>query len=488
MGYNEFDELGDKIQSIIDSAVNEKNYQKLSQSINQALNKAIDNGSDALRDALNNTVGSGKYTNYRSGSSYDYRENRSWDFQKDGKKKRSTGEDHGTGYQGYADAKGNDSRNGNFQRNGTGRQDTNHQNSDLALYLPTNGIKVGGILKTVFGGILTGVFGIATMVVGGIGAGFSSSVMLGISAVLAAFTVGGGILLGQGCSSLTSLSRRNKYIKALGTHTYCNFQQLAQAVGKSVKFVKKDIKRMISKGWFLQGHVDKQETCLITSNETYDQYVSTQKRLEERDHQQDEERARQEAALRQQAEEKERQKFNQHEQADARACVEAERDAAERIRLSPEVRQVLDKGNDFLDKIHRSNDAIPGEEISRKISRMELIIAKIFERAKAHPEIIPDLNRLMDYYLPMTVKLLNAYEEMDSQPVQGENITSSKKEIEETIDTLNVAFEKLLDSIFEDTAMDVSSDISVLNTVLAQEGLTEDELTRMRKEAEKNRL
>ena len=71
-----------------------------------------------------------------------------------------------------------------------------------------------------------------------------------------------------------------------------------------MKFVKKDIKRMISKGWFLQGHVDKQETCLITSNETYDQYVSTQKRLEERNHQQDEERARQEAALRQQAEEK----------------------------------------------------------------------------------------------------------------------------------------------------------------------------------------
>ena len=69
--------------------------------------------------------------------------------------------DHGTGYQGYAGAKGNDLRNGNFQRNGTGRQDTNHQNSDLALYLPTNGIKVGGILKTVFGGILTGTFGIA---------------------------------------------------------------------------------------------------------------------------------------------------------------------------------------------------------------------------------------------------------------------------------------------------------------------------------------
>lgn len=489
MGYNEFDELGDKIQDIIDSAINEKNYQKLSQSINQALNKAIDNGSDALRDALNNTVGGGKYTNYRSGSSYDYRKNRSWDFQKDGngKKNWSAGDGQSAGYQGYAGAKGMNSGNVNSQNYGSGRQDAAGQNTNLALYSPTNGIKVKGILKTVFGGILTGTFGIATMVVGGIGAGFGISGMIGLSAVLAAFTAASGVLLGQGCTSLTSLSRRNKYIKALGDHTYCNFQQLAQAVGKPVKFVKKDIKRMISKGWFLQGHVDKQETCLITSNETYDQYVSTQKQLEEREQQQAEERVRQDAVLRQQAEERERPESRQREQADARARMEAEREASERAKLSPEVQQVLDKGNDFLYKIRRSNDAIPGEEISRKISRMELIVAKIFERAKAHPEVIPDLNRLMDYYLPMTVKLLNAYEEMDSQPVQGENITSSKKEIEETIDTLNVAFEKLLDSIFEDTAIDVSSDISVLNTVLAQEGLTEDELTRMRRETEKNR-
>ena len=119
-------------------------------------------------------------------------------------------------------------------------------------------------------------------------------------------------------------------------------------------------------------------------------------------------------------------------------------------KITPEVQQVLDKGNEFLEKIHRSNEAIPGVEISRKISRIELIVQKIFDRAKEHPEIIPDLNRLMDYYLPMTVKLLNAYEDMDSQPIQGENITASKREIEETLDTLNVAFEKLLDSVFED--------------------------------------
>lgn len=148
--------------------------------------------------------------------------------------------------------------------------------------------------------------------------------------------------------------------------------------------------------------------------------------------------------------------------------------------MPPEVQEVLDKGNEYLKKIHESNDAIPGVEISVKISRMELIVEKIFERAQKHPEIISDLKKMMDYYLPMTVKLLDAYEEMDTQPVQGENIQSSKREIEDTLDTLNQAFEKLLDSVFQDTAWDVSTDISVLHTLLAQEGLTEDDFARMK--------
>ena len=153
-------------------------------------------------------------------------------------------------------------------------------------------------------------------------------------------------------------------------------------------------------------------------------------------------------------------------------------------RISPQVQEVLDKGEAYIKKIHASNDAIPGEEISAKIAKMEQIVEQIFQRAEEHPEIIPDLKKMMDYYLPMTVKLLDAYEDMDGQPVQGENITASKKEIEETIDTLNIAFEKLLDSIFRDTAWDVSTDISVLHTVLAQEGLTEDDFEKMKQNAE----
>ena len=143
--------------------------------------------------------------------------------------------------------------------------------------------------------------------------------------------------------------------------------------------------------------------------------------------------------------------------------------------LSPEAEEIVRKGEEYIQKIHACNDAIPGVEISAKIARLEMLIGRIFDRVEQSPQVAGETQKLMSYYLPTTLKLLEAYEELDRQPVQGENIASSKREIEETLDTLNAAFEKLLDSLFQETAWDVSSDISVLKMMLAQEGLGPDD-------------
>ena len=111
---------------------------------------------------------------------------------------------------------------------------------------------------------------------------------------------------------------------------------------------------------------------------------------------------------------------------------------------------------------------------------METIVRRIFDEVRERPELAGSLNLFMDYYLPTTTKLINAYVEMDRNPVQGDNIKSAKREIENSLDTICDAFEKLLDSFFRDTAMDVSSDISVMKMMMQQEGLTEDELSAMR--------
>ena len=152
------------------------------------------------------------------------------------------------------------------------------------------------------------------------------------------------------------------------------------------------------------------------------------------------------------------------------------REQEEFSRLSPEVQKIIEAGDEYVRAIKAANDAIPGEEISEKIARMEMLVDRIFDRVEQKPDTVSDIRKLMDYYLPMTMKLLQAYEDLDAQPVQGGKYYFFQNRDRKTIDTLNVAFEKLLDDLFQDTAWDVSSDISVLNTMLAQEGLTEDEI------------
>ena len=128
----------------------------------------------------------------------------------------------------------------------------------------------------------------------------------------------------------------------------------------------------------------------------------------------------------------------------------------------------------ILRELRRVNDALPDEDMSDKISRLEAVSAKIFEQAKSDPDKLPRMRKFMDYYLPTSLKLLQTYAELDAQGVEGENITESKHRIEQTMDTLVHAFETQLDQLFQEDAMDVSADIDVMENMLRADGLTGD--------------
>ena len=133
-----------------------------------------------------------------------------------------------------------------------------------------------------------------------------------------------------------------------------------------------------------------------------------------------------------------------------------------------------DQYQKILDELRRVNDAIPDEEMSDKISRLEAVSAKIFEQAKSDPDKLPQMRKFMDYYLPTSLKLLNTYAELDKQGIEGENISESKHRIEQTMDTLVKAFEHQLDRLFASDALDVSTDIDVMQNMLRADGLTDD--------------
>ena len=225
-----------------------------------------------------------------------------------------------------------------------------------------------------------------------------------------------------------------QYLLAIGTRQVCAIDVLAKAVNKSTKFVIRDLKSMIKTGLFPQGHLDAENTCLILTDEAYGQYRVGQANRKQRE------------------------------------LEEA------KIQENPNgLEAVIAEGRGWVRKIREANDALPGQEISEKLLQLETVTGKIFACVERHPEKLPEIRRFMNYYLPTTVKLVISYQEFENQPVQGENIRNTKQEILDILDTVNNAFASLLDSLFQNDAIDISADISVLKTMLAQEGLTNQE-------------
>lgn len=414
---NDWEHFGEEIKQTIQDAIDTKDYSRLNQMVSDTVNHAMDCVSAGIKNG-------GWYRDPKTGQPL-YRN------------KKNTGSRSGAENQGYRpnqESKMSEMRN----------YSQNRPVPVTPRYLKGTSVKIGGTFLAATGAVfgLTSVIFLIITLIGSLITAFDvvSGLIIGIFAV--AF-ISFAVMTYVGVDMVRTVGRFRQYVSVLRDREFCDIKEIASATGRDARKVLKDVKKMITKGWFCQGHLDEKESCLMVSEHAWNQYTALMEDMKQR-----------------KAEEQAAQKKMQEEYD----------------RLSPEVQKIVQAGDEYVRKIKAANDAIPGEVISAKISRMELLVDRIFDRVEQNPDSVNDMRRMMDYYLPTTMKLLEAYEELDAQPVQGENIISSKKEIEDTIDTLNIAFEKLLDSLFQDTAWDVSSDISVLHTMLAQEGLTEDGL------------
>lgn len=159
------------------------------------------------------------------------------------------------------------------------------------------------------------------------------------------------------------------------------------------------------------------------------------------------------------------------EQAEPRQ--QAQPKPAEKKSYGPEVDPIIEEGNKALSEMGRLYMSIKDPEIRVKINEIMRITDKIVQDAIADPTDIPKIRKFMNYYLPTTIKLLNAYDRMDSQGIEGENIDKSLKSISEMLDAAISAYKKQLDSLFANQALDIETDIAVMNAMLNREGLSD---------------
>jgi len=260
------------------------------------------------------------------------------------------------------------------------------------------------------------------------------------------FLLIGGVSLFSYSGKLDRARKRyDKYLAVVGNRKVMRLRDIAAAIPVSEEQARQDLEQMIADGRFPEGtYLDMSTRALVIDGTAVEQAPRSKPAVEPEPAPQTKPAPKPEPAA-----------------AAAKPASQPEEDPY-RAKLA---------------EIRRMDDLIENEEVSRKIRRIEEVTALIFEQVKQNPQKLNQIHTFMNYYLPTTLKLLSAYGQLERQTVEGENIRISKERIEKMLSQLVFAFEQQLDQMFEADALDISSDIAVLERMMAKDGLSENPYT-----------
>lgn len=251
----------------------------------------------------------------------------------------------------------------------------------------------------------------------------------------------GAALAVIGTQKIQFAKRGTKYQNLLRGADYATIADMSAALSIPEDRIRKDLKKMMSSHLFQNCYFDDEETCFILSREVYDHYLSMKENLQQKQM------------------EAERIQKLQDEDPDAAALEELRK-----------------TGETYIQKIRQINIALPEPEISEKLDKLEGICSRIFQYVVKNPEKLPQIRKFMSYYLPTTLKLSEAYQELELRAMETEEIRSTKQEIRDALDNINLAFQNLYANLMQKDLIGLSADISALETMLSQEGLIENDL------------
>ena len=234
----------------------------------------------------------------------------------------------------------------------------------------------------------------------------------------------GGVSLLLGSGAMKRRQRRfATYLRTAGQKAAVPLDYLARAADVSRKRVEKDVNLMLEKGmWGDEAYIDLGSGMLFKSQEAATAYFD--------------------AAHRAKAEQ---------EQPPAQAAAAPEGYAA------------------ILAQIRDLNDRIADERLSAQMDRMEQVAGRIFRLIEEDENKRAAAGTFLSYYLPTTLKLLENYAAFEEAGVSGENLSQAKAKIEKTMDSIVAGFEHQLDELYRTDAMDIDSDIRVMETMLRRD-------------------
>ena len=282
--------------------------------------------------------------------------------------------------------------------------------------------------------VVLGFFGIASVIGGAISGPFVLGASIGafFLVLCVAFGLGARWLFVQPGRKF----RRERYLMGMGQQTNVPLTRLSEVVQRPVPFVKKDLARMIRKGWLPNAYLDEEEGRFFLNAAEYREL--------------------------------------QRQQEEQRRAEQARREADVQDPAGAELRATLDQGSQFRAVLGEHAAAAADEpDLQQELMQMQSRTGEILGWVEDHPNSVAKVRRLVRYYMPTTLKLLKTYDDVKEQ--KGDVAGKMKLEITGILHTMNRAFENLRDDLLSDAALDVSTEISAMHAMLAQDGLSVEE-------------
>ena len=140
----------------------------------------------------------------------------------------------------------------------------------------------------------------------------------------------------------------------------------------------------------------------------------------------------------------------------------------------PALDEVILQGRESIKKIRLLNSKIPDAKISSLLRELEDTTRKIFAQLESDKSQVKQCRQFLNYYLPTTIHLLERYVELQDQGAGTGSVREAMRRIEQTLSTVNSAFRRQLDSLFEKDVVDITAEITVMEQLLKSQGLTGD--------------
>lgn len=273
-------------------------------------------------------------------------------------------------------------------------------------------------ILSIVGAAITAIFGISLVTMLGevIAYGWYSYMMEELFP-MCGFFAGGVAMLVAGQRMKRRSARIARYLAVMGERGYISVEELCTVTGKSRKKIESDLDYMVEKGLLGAGaYLDSGRGIFFRSADAFADYANA---------------------------------------------------TAKKENVTP--KEANEGYAGALRAIRSANDRIADPVLSEKIDHLETVAGKIFREVEEHPEKQQQAATFLNYYLPTTLKLLDSYAKFEEAGIEGENLSRAQERIEETMDALIKGFDKQLDDLYRNEAMDIDSDIRVMENMLRRD-------------------